>query len=84
MVATVSFFSGRRTVLVDHFDSVAQNVIVRMADASDPKNRTERAEAGAIEVNATYDAKLAGFLTFVLGQYEDIVVEHLDRSRMPD
>ena len=66
------------------FDSAAQNVMMRMAYASDAKNRTERAEAGAIEVNANYDAKLAAFLAFVIGQYEDTLVEHLDRSRMPD
>ena len=59
-------------------------MIVRMADASDPKSRTESAEAGAIEVNVNYYAKLAAFLTFVLGQYGNNVVEYLDRSRMLD
>ena len=60
------------------------DVLAHIAYASNPKTRTERAEAGAVAVNATYDAKLAAFLTFFLGQYVDTGAEDLDRSRLPD
>ena len=59
-------------------------MLAHIAYASDPKTRIQRAEAGAIAINATYDAKLAGFLTFVLGQYVETGAEDLDRSRLPD
>ena len=52
--------------------------------ATDPKTRAERASAGEIAINAEYDAKLAIFLTFVLGQYVETGAEDLDRSRLPD
>ena len=72
----------RQAILAEKSDLF--DVLAHIAYATDPKTRTERAEAGTIAVNATYDAKLAAFLTFVLGQYVDTGAEDLDRSRLPD
>jgi type I restriction enzyme, R subunit len=46
--------------------------------------RQRRAEAGAEAIEQEYDAKLAAFLNYVLGQYVQSGVEDLGRSKLPD
>ena len=72
----------RQAILAEKSDLF--DVLAHIVYASDPKTRQERAEAGSIAINATYDVKLAAFLTFVLGQYVNTGAEDLDRARLPD
>ena len=71
----------RQAILAE--DSDLFDVLAHIAYASEPKTRQERAEAGASAIKGTYDAKLASFLTFVLGQYVEAGAEGLDRSNLP-
>jgi type I restriction enzyme, R subunit len=72
----------RQAILAEKSDLF--DVLAHIAYATDPKTREERAGAGVVAVNAAYDAKLAAFLSFVLGQYVETGAEDLDRSRLPD
>jgi type I restriction enzyme R subunit len=64
-------------------DSDLFDVLAHIAYATEPKTRQERAEAGALAIKGNYDAKLASFLAFVLGQYVEAGAEGLDRSNLP-
>ena len=60
------------------------DVLAYIAFASEPKTRADRAEAGSVAVRSEYDGKLAVFLDYVLGQYEQTGSEGLDRSHLAD
>lgn len=60
------------------------DVLAYIAYAKETKTRAERAERGAKAIEQEYDAKLAEFLNYILGQYVETGVEDLDRAKLPD
>lgn len=71
----------RQAILAEESDLF--DVLSHIAYATEPLTRQERADVGVLAIKGNYDAKLAAFLTFVLGQYVKAGAEGLDRSNLP-
>lgn len=69
--------------IIDAPDSDIFDVLAYVAFALPPLSRAERVEARKAAVLDGYDAQLAAFLEFVLGQYVQQGVEELDQDKLP-
>lgn len=71
------------TRIIDAPDSDIFDVLAYVAFALPPLSRAERVETRKAAVLDGYDAQLAAFLEFVLGQYVRQGVEELDQDKLP-
>lgn len=69
--------------IIDAPNSDVFDVLAYVAFALPPLSRAERVQTRKTAVLADYDAPLATFLDFVLGQYVDQGVEELDQEKLP-
>jgi type I restriction enzyme R subunit len=69
--------------IIDAPDSDVFDVLAWVAFALPPLSRAERVETRKAAVLGGYDAQLAAFLDFVLGQYVKQGVEELDQDKLP-
>lgn len=69
--------------IIDAPDSDIFDVLAYVAFALPPLSRAERVETRKSAVLGGYDAQLAAFLDFVLGQYVKQGVEELDQDKLP-
>jgi type I restriction enzyme R subunit len=69
--------------IIDAPDSDVFDVLGYVAFALPPLSRAERVETRKAVVLEGYDAQLAAFLDFVLGQYVKQGVEELDQDKLP-
>lgn len=69
--------------IIDAPDSDVFDVLAWVAFALPPLSRAERVETRKAAVLDGYDAQLAAFLDFVLGQYVKQGVEELDQDKLP-
>ena len=69
--------------MIDAEKSDLYDVLAYIAFALSPITRQERADARKINIFSHYDAKLQGFLDFVLSQYVKEGVGELDQAKLP-
>ncbi|WP_442881177.1 EcoAI/FtnUII family type I restriction enzme subunit R [Brevundimonas sp.] len=69
--------------IIDAPDSDVFDVLAYVAFALPPLSRAERVETRKAAVLDGYDAQLAAFLDFVLGQYVQQGVQELDQDKLP-
>jgi type I restriction enzyme R subunit len=81
-------FGGEQLTEIEHMidaeKSDLYDVLAYIAFAASPITRQERAETGRPAIASHYDAKLQGFLDFVLAQYIKEGVGELGEAKLPD